>query len=209
MTRFYLAAIGLAIAVGVAVGISRLGSTTPPANRFAAPPAGCIEMGSTGRQIWHAHARTASAAALGDALESIADANRYTVSGVPMCSDYSGVVIFVVGPARAVLARVAAVSARYPQGKVYVQNVAAGLMSQLAAVRRVVATDPSGAVLTGVGPNIYTGGLHVDVRSEKWPVSERLRSRMTAAATADGAVKMPISFRVGGQTRDLPMDVSN
>lgn len=204
MERMKVVMLGAALALPVAaVGVLRAADAAPPTKGSAAAPAGCIEMGSAGHQIWHGPAPKGDASAMADALESIAAANRDQVSGVAVCSDFSGDAIFVAGPSRDLLARIAAVGAKYPKAALHVVSVANGLAAQLAAARRLMLSDPSGSSLTGMGPNISTGGLRVDVRADQWPVSDALRQRVTAAATSNGAVTMPVNFRLGGEGTNL------
>ena len=204
MNRMKVGAVGAALALAAAiVGVANSAGAASGTQSATTEPAGCIEMDDAGHQIWDTSKATAAASSLGDALQRVADANQDVIAGVAMCSDYSGVAIFVARPGDRIRAQIEAVAGQHSGARLVVEDVANGLRSQLEAAQRVMASDPSGDFITGVGPHTYTGGLRVDVRPDRWPASEALRTKIVSAATAAGTREMPVNFRLGGHGTNL------
>jgi hypothetical protein len=153
-------------------------------------------MGSTGHQTWHVPSGGIPSV-FGDARQAISDANRDMISGVAMCSDYSGATVFVANPIPSVLEQLSAVGSKFPGFQLDVKNVAAGLTAQLAASDRVTAMEDSTSTLSGVSADMYSGGLEVRVQPSAWPASDALKSRINSAATANGAIRMPVTLTTG------------
>src|SRR5690348_14195505 len=76
MNKFGMVAVSSAIAA-VVTGIGAVDATSARPNESTS--ARCIEMGPSGRQVWHGPAKNATASALGDVLDAIADANKDVV----------------------------------------------------------------------------------------------------------------------------------
>lgn len=199
------AALVLAGSSIVAVAVAPSGSAKAATARLreASSSPSCIETDATGHQIWHAPGTTPAAGPLGDALDALADANHDTVAGVAMCSDYAGAAIFVANPDATLLSKIEAIRANFPSAVLDLHHVAAGLTAQLAASDRVIHLSDSASVLSGVRPDMYTGGLRITVQESSWPVSDSLRQRLTVVATANGQVAMPLEFAPGAPGTDL------
>lgn len=202
MNTRMVAAMALALVASSTVSLAATATASGRTKQTTISP-GCIETNDAGAQVWHAPGTNPSATALGDALQSLADAHHDAVAGVAMCSDYSGAAIFVSNPDPTLLANISALGSKFPKAGLHLEHVATGLAAQLAASTRVTRLSDSASTLSGVSPDMYTGGLRVTVQGGSWPVSDALRQRVTAAATDGGTVAMPLEFVGGSLGHDL------
>ena len=210
--RFFVAAAILAALIsGVALALPSGRSAKASPGAKVGPYDQCVKIGPKGLQLFHGPkpAGVFGVSQLADALQSIADSHQGQVSGVALCTDFSGAMIAVAHPSDRLLAEINALRAQYPHARLVIHYGARGLTAQLAAEVRLsdaltAITRRRAFVVTEFGPNIYTGGMQVEVIKGAWPVSANLRAEIEAAVTDHGAVTMPIDYSIGSPAVPTP-----
>jgi len=157
----------------------------------------CLTFNAAGEQEWFG-GPGARANALGDALMQVVENHRDQATGVAFCTHYDGVVIFVASSGDGVQPAIAKVAAQHPGFKVITRHVAAPLNELLSASMKLFTNSPAKGLLTGGGPDIYTGGLTIEVAPDHWPLTVHDRQIITDSVNAGRTSPLPLTLREGG-----------
>jgi hypothetical protein len=157
----------------------------------------CIVRNASGRQIWFGEA-SPSVSALGNALQAIADEHNDQTTGVALCSHYEGAAIYVVSPSDHVRQSIAGVASKYPDLQVITRTVAASVSQLVAVGTKLLQVPEMKGVFVGLGPDMYSGGLRITVRQDKWPLSENDKRRINDVVEAINGSRLPLTYEQGG-----------
>lgn len=92
----------------------------------------------------------------------IAYSYREDVAGEAVCSNGSGVAIFVANRSPELMAEITAVSAKHPELRVEIQQVALGEAPLWEIVERMIERDALPVGVVAVGPDVDMGGIGVE-----------------------------------------------
>ena len=205
------------VLMAVLVGCGPVGDTQPPvsaakqaastttANVPRTTPAGVGETNGTdyitrdesGQQVWFGEADP-RVSALGNALQAIVDEHNDQTTGVALCSHYEGAAIFVVSPSDQVRQSIAEVASKFPDLQVITRTAAASISQLFAAGGKVLKSPEMKGLVTGVAPDMYSGGLRITVAQDKWPLSEDEKRRIDDAVEAINGSRLPLTYEQGG-----------
>jgi hypothetical protein len=101
---------------------------------------------------------------MGDDVSAITAEHSAQMAGSAYCSNRQGLVVFVKPGQPAVEQRLAEVAANYPELTFEVRYVPRSLDEMQTLVAKLVATGLPGLGLSGVGPDITTGGLLLEAQ---------------------------------------------
>ncbi len=149
---------------------AKLPPPTPPGVRDANGTQ-CITRDESGHQVWFGEVNP-SVNALGNALQAIVDEHNDQTTGVALCSHYEGATIFVVPSGDDVHQTIAEVASKFPHLKVITRTAAASISRSSAVGTKVLKNPEMTGVISGVAPDVYSGGLLITVSQDKWPLSE-------------------------------------
>jgi hypothetical protein len=130
--------------------------------RFFPKDSACLVFDQVGDPTWWGE-ESMDVTIAGDELAAVADAHRHEVAGVSLCSDRSGLAVFVANREAGLMAEIDAVADAHPSVSVFVEPAAAGAEAIMDAGYRLFEADPDSAI-TGFGVDVHTGGLTVDVQ---------------------------------------------
>ena len=151
----------------------------------------------SGQQVWFGEADP-GVAALGNALQAIIDEHNDQTTGVALCSHYEGAMIFVVSPSNDVHQSIAEIASKFPDLQVITRTTTAAI-SQLSAVGRKLLQSPEmQGILTGVVPDMSSGGLRITVAKDKWPLSANEKGRIDHAVKVINGSRLPLTYEQGG-----------
>lgn len=207
---------GMIVLMAVLVGCGPVGGTQSPvstANKATSPtatmpptaPAGvsdtngtdCITRDESGQQVWFGEAKP-GVTALGNALQAIVDEHNDQTTGVALCSHYEGAAIYVVSPSDDVRQSIAGVASKFPDLQVITRTTTASISQLFAAGTKVLKSPEMKGLVTGVTPDIYSGGLRITVAQDKWPLSEHEKRRIDDAVEAINGSRLPLTYEQGG-----------
>lgn len=157
----------------------------------------CITRDESGQQVWFGEADP-RVAALGNELQAISDEHNDQTTGVALCSHYEGAMIFVVSPSNAVQQSIAEVASKFPDLQVITRATAASISQLFAAGRKLLQRPDMQGIVTGVGPDVYSGGLRITVAKEKWPLSANEKGRIDDAVKVINGSRLPLTYEQGG-----------
>lgn len=166
------------------------------------PPDDCLIVNASGEQAWFG-GDDPQVSKLGDALQNLADDHPDQIAGVSYCSHYDGAMIFVASPDDSVLKAISVVAAQHTDFKVVTRHVAAPLKELLAAQRQLILNSPAKGLVIGVGPDIYTGGLTIDVAPANWPLTDHDRQLIVDSVNAGRRSPLPLTLRKGDYIEKL------
>jgi hypothetical protein len=170
---------------------------TTPAGVGETNGTGCITRDESGEQVWFGGAKP-GVNALGNALQAIVDEHQDQTTGVALCSHYEGAAIFVVSPSDDVRQSIAEVASEFPDLQVITRTTTASISQLFAAGSKLLKSPDMQGLLTGVGPDIHSGGLHITVVKDRWPLSENEKRRINDAVEAINGSPLPLTYRQGG-----------
>jgi hypothetical protein len=105
---------------------------------------------------------------------------------------------YFVSPSDDVRQSIAEAASRFPDLQVITRTAAASI-SLLSAVGTNVLKNPEmTGVISGVAPDVYSGGLLITVSQDKWPLSENETRRIGDAVEAIYGSSMPLTYEQGG-----------
>lgn len=199
---------GMIVLMAVLVGCGPVGGTQSPASTAKQPttaPTGvsdtngtdCITRDESGQQVWFGEAKP-GVTALGNALQAIVDEHNDQTTGVALCSHYEGAAIYVVSPSDDVRQSIAGVASKFPDLQVITRTTTASISQLFAAGTKVLKSPEMKGLVTGVTPDIYSGGLRITVAKDKWPLSENDKRRIDDAVEAINGSRLPLTYRQGG-----------
>lgn len=199
---------GMIVLMAVLVGCGPVGGTQSPASTAKQPttaPAGvsdtngtdCITRDESGQQVWFGEAKP-GVTALGNALQAIVDEHNDQTTGVALCSHYEGAAIYVVSPSDDVRQSIAGVASKFPDLQVITRTTTASISQLFAAGTKVLKSPEMKGLVTGVTPDIYSGGLRITVAKDKWPLSENDKRRIDDAVEAINGSRLPLTYEQGG-----------
>ena len=198
----------LFILVAALVGCGPVGGTEPPAaTPGQATPAqaglgasqgtDCIIRDELGRQVWFGEADP-SVTAVGNALQAIVEEHNDQTTGVALCSHYEGATIFVVSPGNDVQQSIAEVASKFPDLHVITRATTASISQLSAAGRKLLQSPGMQGLVTGAGPDMYSGGLRITVAQDKWPLSATEKGRIDDAVKVLNGSRLPLIYEQGG-----------
>lgn len=199
---------GMIVLMAVLVGCGPVEGTQSPASTAKQPataPAGvsdtngtdCITRDESGQQVWFGEAKP-GVTALGNALQAIVDEHNDHTTGVALCSHYEGAAIYVVSPSDDVRQSIAGVASKFPDLQVITRTTTASISQLFAAGTKVLKSPEIKGLVTGVTPDIYSGGLRITVAQDKWPLSEHEKRRIDDAVEAINGSRLPLTYEQGG-----------
>ena len=157
----------------------------------------CITRDESGQQIWFGEANP-GVAALGNELQAIIDEHNDQTTGVALCSHYEGAMIFVVSPSNDVQQSIAGVASKFPDLHVITRTTTASISQLFAAGRKLLKSPDMQGIVTGVGPDMYSGGLRITVAKDKWPLSAKGKGRIDDAVKVIHGSRLPLTYEQGG-----------
>lgn len=170
---------------------------TTPAGTAATNGTDCIAQDESGQQVWFGSADP-SVAALGNALQAIVDEHMDQTTGVALCSHYEGAAIFVASPSDQVRQRIEKVASEFPDLQVITRTTPASVSQLHVAGRKLLKSPDVQGLIVGVSPDMYTGGLHITVVKDNWPLSEDEKRRIDDAVEAISGSRLPLTYEQGG-----------
>lgn len=206
----------LIILAALLAGCGPVGGTEPPAsmakqatssakNMPPSAPASvrdtngtdCITRDESGHQVWSGEANP-RVAALGNELQAISDEHNDQTTGVALCSHYEGAMIFVVSPSNDVQESIAEVASKFPDLQVITRTTTASISQLSAAGRKLLKSPDMQGILTGVAPDMYSGGLRITVTKDTWPLSATEKGRIDDAVKVINGSRLPLTYEQGG-----------
>jgi predicted RNA-binding protein with TRAM domain len=157
----------------------------------------CITRDESGQQVWFGK-EDPRVAALGNALQAIIDEHTDQTTGVALCSHYEGAVIFVASPGDEVRQSIAEVASKFPDLHVTTRTTTASISQLSAAGRELLKTPDMQGLVTGVSPEVYSGGLRITVAKDKWPLSANEKGRIDDAVKVINGARLPLTYEEGG-----------
>ena len=61
-------------------------------------------------------------------------------------------------------------------------------------------------IVTGVGPDVYSGGLRITVAKDKWPLSANEKGRIDDAVKVINGSRLPLTYEQGQAYRPVIAD---
>jgi hypothetical protein len=168
-----------------AEGPIEVSTAGPVVEAVVEPVAGsCIEFDDSGQQLAY-NEFSDRAVRMGDDLSILAAEHSGQVAGLACCSDRQGLAAFIKPGAPEVERLLVDAAAQYPELRLEIKYVPRSLDEMQALVARVVEVGLTELGLGAIGPDIYTGGLLIEVQGydEKADVPED-----QAIAEAEAAV---------------------
>jgi streptogrisin C len=162
------------------------------------PEPECVVLDAGGRQRWFGEPSRA-AIMLVEALAHLVEAHRDRATGIAWCSHYEGAQVYL--PRRDMGLRPAfeELAAADPSFKLEILPVAFPLAPLLTLVQRVGPSCPElSGIVTGLGPDIRTGGLTVTVEPRSAMPHEEIIDRINKVASDLIGAEVPITIRPGG-----------
>jgi hypothetical protein len=132
-------------------------------SRFFPKDSECIVFDDSGEQVFTGEISDEESV-LSEEISEIGNAYPNDVAGAALCSNRIGVTIFAANESREMVTQVKAVAARHPNFPVIIKSVALGLDPAMEIAYRLLEDDPESAIRE-IGPDVYTGGLAIKVRS--------------------------------------------
>ena len=170
---------------------------TTPAGTSETNGTDCITRDESGRQVWFGGADL-RVTALGNALQAIVDEHNDQTTGVALCSHYEGAAIFVVSPSDEVRQSIAEAASKFPDLQVITRTTTASISQLSAAGRKLLKSPDMQGLVTGVGPDMHSGGLRITVVQDRWPLSENEKRRIEDSVEAINGSPLPLTYRQGG-----------
>ncbi|MBT2552132.1 hypothetical protein [Arthrobacter sp. ISL-5] len=136
--------------------------------------------------------------ALGNELQAIVDEHNDQTTGVALCSHYEGAAIYVVSPSDDVRQSIAGVASKFPDLQVITRTTTASISQLFAAGTKVLKSPDIQGLVMGVSPDMHSGGLHITVARDKWPLSANEKRRIDDAVEAINGSRLPLTYEQGG-----------
>lgn len=109
---------------------------------------------------------------------------RDQTTGVALCPHYEGAAIFVVSPGDGVRQKIAEVASKFPDLQVITRTTTASISQLFTVGRKLLKRPDMQGLVTGVSPDIYSGGLLLTVAQDEWPLSENEKRRINDVVEA-------------------------
>lgn len=158
----------------------------------------CVVFDESGNQKWFGEADM-NVTALGTALQEVVDERPDQTTGVALCSHFEGATVFVSTINDEVNGAISEVASEYPDLTVTTHRVRASLATLIATGTKLLGNPATTNIAVGVGPDMYTGGLLVEVTSDRWPLSDADRQQVVEYVDAISSA-LPIRFEHGGES---------
>lgn len=190
----------IAVVAVLAVGLSVFGVTVAAVNRggpASATHSNCIVRDAEGHQQWTGRPGT-ELVRLGTKLQEIVDDHKAQATAVVFCSDYRGAAVMLPSSDLSVKSLVTAAAAQYPSLRVTIVPVPHALAPLLELARAIFTDKALHGIVTGGGPDVYTGGIHLDLSPTETMSRQALTVTVDAIAVATIGSTVPISTDVQG-----------
>lgn len=166
----------------------------------------CVELGKSGKQVWY-DTPGSDVTQLGEALDSVANDNQNQIAGVALCSHYDGAAIFVKSPSDGILKEVAEIAKKFPDQKILTRSVDFSLNDLLATQIKLMQNQELVDNITGIAPDIYNGGLLIDIKPELWAQVSVYQSKIETIVEPLVEPSMSLKFQQGGEGELSSRDV--
>lgn len=150
----------------------------------------CVVFDESGNQKWFGEADM-NVTALGTALQEVVDERPDQTTGVALCSHFEGATVFVESVGDEVNGAITKIASEFSDLKVTIRQVGASLATLIATGTELLNNAEVTKIAIGVGPDMYTGGLFVEVAPDRWPLSDADRQQVVEHAETISASLSP------------------
>jgi hypothetical protein len=157
----------------------------------------CIVRDAAGNQQWTGEPG-AELVQLGTKLQEIVDDHKDQATAVVYCSDYQGALVMLPASDLSVEPLVTAAAAQYPSLSIRIVPVWYALAPLLKLASAIFSDSALQGIVTGGGPDAYTGGIRLSLSPTAAMSPDVLTSTVNALADSIVGADVPISTEVQG-----------